>query len=451
MLRPLFLGFTALFLSPSAAENEFQMTPIENAFSLHWKTSIGNVSFRENLLLTPNEIIIGSNGERYLDYYISDTQGGAYKINRKNGKIIQHFGNEVIGDMDVNGLLELNQKLYYTNDNEELVCASMDGKTIWIRPVSGDVEHEPVLLCHQEKPMIVYATESGEVRAIEPEKGKTIWSYYAPGFYGWKAGDSRRVFKVKAFFSNTGFFFEKPIQHDLNRDGTQDLVYLTRSGTLYAINGSNGNLLWKIDKLSINNIQVNPNPQGDDIFLAMGAPEGTDYTDLDLMKISSNGQYKVLHHFNHFKSYSPTGLNFYKNGKELLLNTCENLYTIAGNKITDSASRVLKMPRKSLWSEEMEQVNIYDSDMLFSNRSFTYKKYGQCIVNLVQNNYFNYEVGFIEIISLKDKKVVERFKLPGRSEMQPRIEDFNKDGSPDLLINCMDGNLYCYDLSHPKL
>ncbi|MBU6157667.1 MAG: PQQ-binding-like beta-propeller repeat protein [Bacteroidetes bacterium] len=448
MLRLLLIGFTALFLTPSASEEEIQFTPIEKIFPIHWKASIGNVSFRENLLLTPNEIIIGSNGEQYKDYSLSDPQSGVYKINRKNGKIVQRFGNEMIGDMDVNGLLELNQKLYYTNDNEELICASMDGKIIWIKPVSGDVEHEPVLLYHQGKPMIVYATESGEVRAVEPEKGKTIWTYYAPGFYGWKPTDNRYVFKVKAFFSNTGFFFIKPIQCDLNRDGTEDLLYLTLSGTLYAINGSNGSLLWKNDKLTIYAIQAAPSAKGSDGFWAVGAPKADHYTGSDLIKIKPNGQYQLIHHFN---AYYSTGLNLCKNGNELLLNNREYLYTISKNMITDSTPRAVTVPRKHFWLDTMEQFNIYDSDMLFGNQSFFYKKYGQCIVNLVQYDLRGYSNGFIEIIALKDKQIVERLKLPGRSEMQPRIEDFNKDGSPDLLINCSDGNLYCYDLSRPKI
>jgi hypothetical protein len=64
----------------------------------------------------------------------------------------------------------------------------------------------------------------------------------------------------------------------------------------------------------------------------------------------------------------------------------------------------------------------------------------------VQVDQLNYQKGFIEIISLETKQIVERLQLPNTSEMQPHIDDINKDGKLDLLINCKDGNLYCYNL-----
>jgi hypothetical protein len=258
MYRMLLLSFSFIFLTRPVPEEKIQFTPIEEVFPVIWKAPVGKVNFRENMLLTPHEIMIGSNGERYMDYTLSDRKGGVYAINRKNGKINRHFGNEVMGDMDVNGLLNYKNKLYYSNDNEEIVCAGLDGKLIWSKPTSGDVEHEPVLLHHSGEDRIVYATETGEVRAIEPEKGKTIWTYYTPDFSGWKPSDNRMIFKVKSFFSNTSSFFTRPIKKDLNKDGTEDLIYQSRTGDLYAINGSNGKLLWKNDKFYFESLLKGP-------------------------------------------------------------------------------------------------------------------------------------------------------------------------------------------------
>jgi hypothetical protein len=39
-----------------------------------------------------------------------------------------------------------------------------------------------------------------------------------------------------------------------------------------------------------------------------------------------------------------------------------------------------------------------------------------------------------------------RLGLPKPSEFPPMIADINKDGYLDLLINCFDGYLYCYNL-----
>ena len=81
-----------------------------------------------------------------MDYNLYDKGSGIYVLNRTNGKIETRFGAECIGDMDVTGILEYNQKLYYGNDNDEFFCSTLEGKTIWRNPTSGDIEHEPVQL-----------------------------------------------------------------------------------------------------------------------------------------------------------------------------------------------------------------------------------------------------------------------------------------------------------------
>ena len=40
----------------------------------------------------------------------------------------------------------------------------------------------------------------------------------------------------------------------------------------------------------------------------------------------------------------------------------------------------------------------------------------------------------------------EPIDLPETSEFKPLIKDFNQDGKLDLLVNCRDGKLYCFDL-----
>ena len=92
--------------------------PIEDHFDLHWSTQMGSASFRSNVIVTNNSLIIGSNGTDFMDYYISDKKSGVYTINRKSGAIMQHFANEPLGDMDVTGLLLYNNRLYFGNDNE---------------------------------------------------------------------------------------------------------------------------------------------------------------------------------------------------------------------------------------------------------------------------------------------------------------------------------------------
>ena len=172
--------------------------------------------------------------------------------------------------MDVNGLLAYNNKYYFGNDNDEFICMDISGKTHWTNFTSGDIEHEPVLIKINQQHVIVYASETGEVRAVNPDNGKTIWEYYSPNFKGWKPGDNRAVFKVKSFFKNSTDFFTKPLITDLNKDGVNDLLYMTYPKEIFAINGKTGQLLWKKDNREekIEIIELLPKPDGEWILIA---------------------------------------------------------------------------------------------------------------------------------------------------------------------------------------
>ena len=441
MRSALLLGtIPLLFYTSTPVEEAASFAPVENSFPLHWKTQMGNVTFRSNFILTPNEIIIGSNGENYMDYQLSDKKSGVYVLNRKNGNIIKHFGNEVIGDMDVTGLVQFNNRIYYGNDNEEVVCATKAGKEIWIKPASGDIEHEPALIYHQQKPMIVYATETGEVRAVKPDNGNTIWQFFTPDFEGWKPGDNRAAFKVKSYLTNTYAFFTKPVISDLNGDGTDDLIYSTRAGDLYAINGANGRLLWKRNDISV--YAVYKIPDAKNLFACVGTPKNNAGSINYLFKINNKGQNGELEKID--EGYFGQ-ISAYFSEKELLLNSSEYVYFFKDFKKIDSIDRRVIMKKNDPWDYPAEENRNYP-DILFSNISFNYKQHGKCIIGLVQNDRKDYKQGFIEIISLTNKQIIERFSLPESSEMNPWIEDINKDGKLDLLVNCRDGNLYCYDL-----
>ena len=79
---------------------------------INWKSPIGNVSYRTNIAKKGDLIFIGSNGINYMDFNVLDKGNGVYALNSKNGKIIRNFQSNVIGDMDVNGVLIHNNKLF---------------------------------------------------------------------------------------------------------------------------------------------------------------------------------------------------------------------------------------------------------------------------------------------------------------------------------------------------
>jgi hypothetical protein len=101
---------------------------------------------------------------------------------------------------------------------------------------------------------------------------------------------------------------------------------------------------------------------------------------------------------------------------------------------------------KSSWSNDDEVENRNFRGMLFGTSIFNYKGKDSCIVILSQRDLANLETGFIQIISLKEWRVIDRFSLRSGSEMPPQIMDIDNDGKKEILFSCYDGNLYCYNL-----
>lgn len=423
-------------------------SPIEKSFPLKWKTKIGIASFKTNVVFNNGTLIIGSNGSNFMDYNACDKQSGVYVINRKTGGIIKKIGGEELGDMDVNGTLLLNNKLYFGNDNEEFLCTNLDGKVLWRNPASGDIEHEPVLISNKNGKYIVYATESGEVKAVDPETGLKIWNYYTPDFKGWKPGDNRMVFKVKAYFSNSNSFYIKPLLVDLNMDGVNDLVYVTYNEKIFAINGNDGKLLWKksIDGLNfmIANIGTQKEPL---MFVTHSAYNSNDIrkNKFDIINRKGNTIKQQIFGSSDYGS-GLNALNIY-NGK--IMFACRDSIMLI-----DKVGNYTTIPRAVIFDYVMnngdtskENRNGYDP--LLAINTFLYKGMKSALV-LNQRDYANSNIGFVEIVSIDQGKVLERYALPSASEMPPIIDDIDMDGKLDLLISGFDGYLYCYSLNIKK-
>ena len=200
---------------------------------------------------------------------------------------------------------------------------------------------------------------------------------------------------------------------------------------------------WRKNNVSAYSIEKNPYTKNS--FVCVGSPKNSDdpYGNY-FFTLNAKGENSNLVKINN-EYFSQ--LSFYFNDGEVFINTDDYLYSFRNNKKIDSTDRRVIFLKKDTWMNNQEyEENRNTSGMLFSNRAFKYKNYGNCILNLVQYDRANYNKGFVEIISLNDKKIIDRLQLPYDSEMSPSIEDIDKNGKLDLLINCRDGNLYCYDL-----
>jgi outer membrane protein assembly factor BamB len=220
LLSTLFLCFAFAFKQIEVYQHQ-ESKKICN-LNQNWTSPIGNVSFRTNIAYLNGDIVIGSNGGNYMDYFL-DKGNGINVLDPITGKIKWSFANERFGDMDVNGVLVYDNRIYFGNDNDEIICADSKGKIIFRQDASGDIEHRPILLNSPAGDQIVFAMETGEVRSINPISGKINWTYYHPEFDGFKVNDNRTTFKLKMHFYSGDRFFLEPKVIDINKDNVKDL------------------------------------------------------------------------------------------------------------------------------------------------------------------------------------------------------------------------------------
>lgn len=438
------LGSLLGLASMLRSETVTPLPSIETKCRLIWKSKIGEASFRSNIVFQGNRMWIGSNGDAFMDRGLIEPSSGVYELNRQTGKQQRHFANESFGDMDVNGLLIHRDRLYFGNDNEEFLCTDLQGKIIWRNPTSGDIEHEPSLLQTSNGEVIVYAAESGEVKAVDPEQGKIVWSYFVPEFNGWKPGDNRTIFKVRAWFQNTGFFYTRPLIADVNTDGTNDLIYRTYSGGLLALNGNNGSKLWSMEEgfgLGLGSALVGSGKQKKIVVLR------SNYSDIprhEIIFYSLRGE--ILKSVPITEDAWGGGLNaFSLEGNQVLLNGRTKTYRI------DRAGNIKEIDRSipfqyMSWDKVLTDGFRNGSDPLFAEGFIPMKNGNKAIVVLNQRDYGDSDVGFLEVFAANDGSILDRLSLPAAGEMPPVIRDVNLDGDLDLLFAGYDGYLYCYQL-----
>lgn len=434
----------------------------DQVFDKMWDVDIGNMSYRSNFEMVDNHLYVGSNGNYFNDWHTWDEKSGVYKINPNNGQVKAKFADGEMGDMDVNGLLYYNRNLYFGNDNDEFLCTDLDGNILWRIPVSGDVEHEPTLIKRKNGNIIVFATEVGEVRAVSPKNGNTVWNYFHPKFNGWKEGDNRFIFKLKTHFKSGWIFFNSPKIADFNRDGVMDLVYNGYDKTI--LNGINGKVIKNFSAYRENNSVSNVSDlYYDPISLGKGkntkilSPEylmGSDDDEKRVIIYEENGSIlnklsvKKPERFKDFSYWYLTPKKLNNNEVAFISDEIIHIYNSKNNKFSKIENFNSITKEKSEYGDYYNyRSNFYGIVEILSNKINTEK--GLCRL-IKWESYKDWKHAIIKVFSVNDNKELLTISLPSTAEGPMLVRDINGDGKEELLVEC-NGRLICYDISTLKI
>lgn len=401
---------------------------IHDHLPLKWTADIGQISYRTLPALTNGRLFVGSNGNYFRDFRIEDA-GGVYILEPATGEVVGKIGAESWGDLDVNGVVAHGGRVFFGNDNDEFMC--YDGGTlepVWRLPVSCDVEHAPSLVRFPGGRMVVvFATECGEVRAVNPADGETVWVHYADDFAGWRPGKTRFVYRVAAAtLESPWIYFAPPAEVEVDGDGVVDLVYSRTGGQTVALSGLTGATLFALDSdaNALSTPLILSSPQGP-VLLTTSAgrrvrrfllPSGRelpstplplDYLTLPRSSVPGNDRFLVLDH----------------DEKLLRLQAVEPV-------VTELAFR--NRPRFEAWTTFVGHETINWRGEAAFMRIVEYDRVRESAV--------------LAVNSVATQQPLATFTLPHTTESMPHLLDVDGDGRLELLYGSADGVLYCHEI-----
>lgn len=406
--------------------------PIAGTFPLKWKAQTGCTSYRTEPAVVGTKVFLGSNGSHFNDYLV-DSGNGVHVISGMTGKVERTLGEDAWGDVDVNGVLAVGDRVFFGNDNDEFLCYSAkDYRLIWRIPTSGDCEHVPTLIRRKGgDQVVVFATEIGEVRAVRPSDGSTVWVHYSEKFDGWKPGSPHFVYKVAAAMTSGTTYFDPPHVQDLTGDGVVDLVYYGEDHAV-CLSGATGEVLLR-------------HPVGN-------------YFHYQRPTVVSTPEGPVLVQRDYHLAFDKTTLHrtLLPSGKALASTEVDGSCRLEtyGSPRADVSGLLIRT------RSEPHRFNVaagttvplpvagsnknYYSHCFMGARTAKYKG-KEVLVQIVETAHGK-EYGLLELLDPSTLHLVASFDLPGRCESRPHLLDVDADGALELLFGCANGVFYCHEI-----
>jgi hypothetical protein len=228
-------------------------------------------------------------------------------------------------------------------------------------------------------------------------------------------------------------YFSEPAVVDLNKDGTEDLIYSSGYSKIQAINGRSGKQMYEYsypnptdlsllgrDKPLISSVNKN---------LVVWLPVKTD-KGYDMIGLNSKGEER-------YRKSLP---------KSELLSTSYN--SSFGDCGFDNGYLDLNTFKFTSykWNKIVKEQYYSNLDYNVGRYSDNKVKFNGELCNVITYEFVSGTNSVLAIVGENSGAVHFKQVLAGRSEFIPVVEDVDKDGKVDLLVNTSDGMLYCYSL-----
>lgn len=204
-------------------------------------------------------------------------------INAENGSVawtLPVFNNSwtqtapTLVDLNGNGQLDIVVSTWaFSPDTSRIYAYNGATQTLlWSKAVSDYVYHGTAVgdIDKDGKPELIFGDYNGVIYALNGENGSTLWTYQAQVYVGAPVtiADLNQVgfcdvifcdgYGVGALdrFGNSMWYYAIPnfgqsfrgvAVADINGDWKPDVVFGTNTGSVFALNGANGNLHWTMD------------------------------------------------------------------------------------------------------------------------------------------------------------------------------------------------------------
>jgi outer membrane protein assembly factor BamB len=379
-----------------------ELKPRES-LNLKWKKKVGLTTYRTTIQNVGKYVFVPSNGKDSKGQI--DFLDGVHVLDGKTGALVSQLVVGKFGDRDVNGVAVSSTKIVFGTDENYLAAYDWNFKILWVVKAGGDFEGSPVLLSlnSEDELDVVAATEAGEIIAVDGKTGDIIWSFQAT------ANEFNRQSQQVGFLAS-------PLCVDVNGDGVRDVIVAGRNGVVYALNGKNGQELWKYSSW---------HPSG---FLA--SPVAKDST---LYLLESHG---YLHQLS-------------KKGRliQRIPLYVEEIPTFVASPVLNQKNEGILIG-STFGGAKRGIVNYQNS------KKFSLYNVGKVSATTIIAN-INEDPGLEQLIVTEKNELlvfnsndiaIARYKLPAGAEASPLIADVDGDGLLELLIALKDQMLYCYEL-----